>query len=429
MNQKSLTSHPAFKVFLAVCIYNFFAYGVIMNTQSTFVTPITTALDFARGDFSISITVRALCGAVGTAFVGRIMPKVKNIRIYFAILSLCFVANFLVQTLFTEIWQFVAIAVFSGLLNGLAVYSTVALILPNWFVRPSRYIGIAMAMSGVGGIIFSPVLGAIFTNFSWKGGFYFEAAMCLVILLPISLFGLRLKPEEIGAQPFASEADLAELEQDQVKAAQKQATAHLGLTLKEAMGQPVFYVSVLYFVSVAFVCGIFAQVTPVLSSKGFDTMVSSSLTSFYNAGMFVGQFFAGFLVRKLKIKNTCFIYLIGLILACIGVITIQSPIVIIFGIIAFLLGCGRIFSTVMGPTITLEAYGQKDYSKIWSTLYPFFIVPSAFVATIMGYVYDFTGSYNGVFYAMIGFIVVLALCVIYITAFSARRKNAMLGNG
>ena len=47
----------------------------------------------------------------------------------------------------------------------------------------------------------------------------------------------------------------------------------------------------------------------------------------------------------------------------------------------------------------------------------------------MGYVYDFTGSYNGVFYAMIGFIVVLALCVIYITAFSARRKNAMLGNG
>ena len=409
--------HPAFTVFIAACIYNFFAYGLFMNSMGLFLVPITKALDFTYGAYSISTTTRALCGAVGTVALGFFMPKFKSSRHYFAILSLAFVVIFLLHTTFTQLWQFYVAAVIQGLVNGMAIYSTCSILMTQWFTSPAKYIGITGSLAGVGGIIFSPILGWVFANYSWKAGYFIFAGVALLVLLPLSLCFLRYNPDEIGAEPYDSKVSGA----DESKATLRSLVSDM--SSKEAFRQPIMIAVIIYLAASAMISGIFVQVPAVLASKGFGSILVGAVTSFYQIGTFLSQFIIGFLIGRIGYRYTGLMYCAIVAVGSIGVVLVNEPVIPVFAGLLFCLGMGRAFGPTQGPILVRAAFGAKDYRQIWSKIYPVFIVISASLATIMGYVYDLTGSFSAVFMFMSGSIVVLAVAIGVITAFIARRER------
>ena len=70
----------------------------------------------------------------------------------------------------------------------------------------------------------------------------------IALVLPISLFVLRCKPEEMGLLPYGAE----DVEQRAVSDASAPASGENGITLKELLRQPEFYIAVgAYWTSVS----------------------------------------------------------------------------------------------------------------------------------------------------------------------------------
>lgn len=74
--------------------------------------------------------------------------------------------------------------------------------------------------------------------FGWRVSYMAVGIVSTALVLPISLFILRYKPEEMGLRPYGAE----DVEQRAVSGASAPASGENGITLKELLRQPEFYI-------------------------------------------------------------------------------------------------------------------------------------------------------------------------------------------
>ncbi|MEG0473710.1 MAG: MFS transporter, partial [Solibacillus sp.] len=123
-------------------------------------------------------------------------------------------------------------------------------------------------------------------------------------------------------------------------------------------------------------------------------------------------------------KNTAiFAMLIGLIPVGIFLTapdnkTLFMVAIVIFGFIISSLG-------TMGPLLTTALFGNKEYSQIYSTAAIGLAVAGIVALPGYGYVFEFTGSYTFVLYA-IGFMLILNALLVFV-AFNGKKKLEKAG--
>ena len=85
--------------------------------------------------------------------------------------------------------------------------------------------GISAAFSGLIGMIGSSFLGMAIPAFGWRVSYMAVGIVSTALVLPISLFILRYKPEEMGLLPYGAE----DVEQRQYQAHQRPHPGTTGL--------------------------------------------------------------------------------------------------------------------------------------------------------------------------------------------------------
>lgn len=178
--------------------------ALVYNTWSIFAVPVTNSLGASTSQFTFYITLVYLIGAFASPFVGNLIERF-DLR---AVLT----ASVLLVALgigLCSLWSAVELFYLSGVLIGFGIVGLMFLAVPTlvnrWFSkRMGFFVGLCLAMSGVGGALWSMVGGVLLSAADWRCAYLAFSALVLLLGLPATLLLIRSHPAEVGMHPFGA---------------------------------------------------------------------------------------------------------------------------------------------------------------------------------------------------------------------------------
>ena len=91
-----------------------------------------------------------------------------------------------------------------GIINGCGLGVTglgpVASVVAGWTTpaQRGRALGLAFAGTGLGALVFVPLANLLVTQFDWRGAYLILSLVCLCLLLPLMVLGLRKPPVAVA---------------------------------------------------------------------------------------------------------------------------------------------------------------------------------------------------------------------------------------
>lgn len=376
MKEKWSLYRPAAAAFLVMM-----AMSLTSSTISFFMEPICEQLQVGRGSFSAVFSLMTLSGALTNPVLGKYAGKRGVKKILLA----------------SGIWMFGAMALFSGAGRLWIVYLAAFLmgafgtncvaLCANVIVqhayegaRASGILGLVMAGSGAGGMIFNLLIPAVMAASDW------QRAMIAMGLCWLGL--LWLAAIVLGKEPLPGEAS-------------RDSAAALGMTRAEALRSPKLYLLAAVVIIVTAACGIQQQQPTLLASFGFDAAAVSVMLSVQTAVLALGKILQGLLYGRLGIRRGGSVMLI---VYALGALAVMSRAMVCPGLILLALGFGT-YTTLM-PLATRNIFGAREYASIWGIVATAGSVGTFVANPLWGMVYDLTGSYR------IGLIAAAVLLVI-----------------
>ena len=364
MKEKFRTYRPAIAAFLVMM-----SMGLSSTCMSFFLSPICDHLQVGMGQVSIIFSLMTVTGALMNPVLGKYAGKngVRNILLVSGIWSgvgffLLSVANSLLVLYATSF----AMGCFAG--SCAALCGNVIVQQAYMGPQASGILGVVMAGSGVGGMIFSLIIPGIIAAQGWQFAMRVMAALWFVFMWAAAFILGNAKPMQ-----FAS------LEK----------SVGLGMTQKEALKSPKLYLQMVVIIVICACCGIQQQIPSLLASHGFEAGRISVMVSMLTAALAVGKVAQGILYGRLGIQKGG--YLMMLVWAA-GFLALTSKALVYPGLVMLAFGLG-IYTTLL-PQVTRQVFGSREYAAIWSLIATAGSIGTIVATPVWGMVYDMSGSYT-----------------------------------
>ena len=350
-----------------------------------FVKPLSAEFGWSRGQISLSAVAIFIC-ALMAPVSGAIADRYGS-RVLVAVGALLFAACYLAFAGMTgAYWQYLAILAVIGLICGPAT-------IPFVFLRPvaatfdsSRGFAMAVAMCGFPLLSFAllPALQFVIATHGWRVGFLCLAPLALALGAGSWLLLARApRPRRNAAETLSSE----------------RAAVVPGLSLRQAIIDPRFWLLALAMVAVNFSVGIFiTTLQPMLTDRGLDGRTAALLGVWQGVVTVVARVSFGALVDRFWPP-------------LVGGVALGAPLIglLIFlgaGPHVMLLGVGIALVTIaFGAEADLLAYfaaryfGVRALGAVLGALSIFYGVSFSVGSVIGGFVFDRLGSYQYVLIA------------------------------
>ncbi|MBE6979714.1 MAG: MFS transporter [Ruminococcaceae bacterium] len=363
MKEKIQLCRPAAAAFLTMM-----AMALTSSTLSFFLEPVCRELGISRGSFSLIFSLMTIAGALTNPVLGQRAGR-KGVR---GILLVCGVwgcGSLLLFSAARQLWMVYA----AGFLMGLFGTNCVALC-ANVMVqkaydpgRAASILGLVMAGSGVGGMIFNILIPGVMAAAGWRSAMVVMA----VVWMGLLLLGAILLGREKPAEQHTAAAGIG-----------------LGMTRAEALKRAKLYLLILIIVIITAACGVQQQQPSLLASYGFENSRVSLLLSAQTAVLALGKIGQGMLYGRLGVRRGgCMTLLI--FAAAFGALLI--PELVYPGLVLMAIGLG-IYTTLL-PLVTRQLFGTREYGAIWGLLATCGSLGTIVANPLWGSVYDLWGSY------------------------------------
>lgn len=381
--------------------------GITVNTF-TIISPAMIA------DLGITATQVQLISLVSTfgnmgagLFVGRIMAKF-GMRKTMTVGTILMCSGFALRGASSTMLTLCASNLLCGL--GMAEISTIpsGVLVNNWFSMEKKgtMSGIAFAGSVFGGIVFVQVANLLMKTYDWRVTHYVLAAICAVLMLPISMFVVRARPEDKGLCPLGSENAVGG----------GSCPVVTGISGKKFFKTGSFWLLAVTVFVIGFTnMGIQRNFAICLQnehghSEDFAAMV-------YSAVMLIqifGKLILGRVYDKKGVKvGTIYNTVLAIATVAFAVVSSNPIMAVCFGVIFGLLGS---MTTVTPPYLTALIVGRKYYAGIFGVVNVFFNVGVAVGPVVAARIFDATGSFNSAWIAF----AVLSVIITFTTVMSTR---------
>lgn len=348
--------------------------------------PVVAHFGITNSQFAISNSIVLGVGIFLSPFASQKLTS-GNFKRFYTISLIIYALAYIGYSFSTNIYIFYVLSLFVGFGFMSTTIIPVSVLINNWF-QYKRGLALSLALSGlgIGGVIFSQFVTYIIDNFGWRQAYISYGALMLLIVLPVILFLIKVKPEEIGLKPYGVEVEIDE------KPGEKEQEQVIDLTFSETMTKPFFILLVggAALVGIANNGGL-GQFPPVLTNL-HGAATAATIISVYSAIGIIGKIVLGNLNDRFGIVASTIYACIMLFLAYITML-FAGNIAFAF-IMAILFGMGNAIGTVLPPLITSAIYPAEQYSKAYgyvqSGVQLGLTVGSLFAAGIA----DATGSYN-----------------------------------
>lgn len=417
----------ALLIFIGCCCLCAGGYGSILSTVAVYVVPVVTALGCGVGDYMLFMTLFSIAACVTMPVWGK-MLHTKNIRV----VSTVAVAIVLVAQLMFAFGASFGVAWYWawGTVLGLSLACTGALIPPvlinNWFDKSvaGKYLGIAAACSGFGAFVFAPLFTQFIAMFGYQMTYFINVAIAAALMLPFTLFVFRYKPEEMGLAPYGSKGT-------PVQTGGSASREIAGMTKKEALRSGVFYVLIFMLVCITLVYGFNSNMVSLaqelaagfMSDPAAIAMLGATMVSAASIGNVLSKVLFGFVSDKLGISATFLGFTVAILVAFVlWAFFPDGEAILLVG--AFLFGFNAALANVGFPLLARALFGDREYGPIYSTIASANALIGGVSATIIGYVYQLSGSYEPALIGSIVVVVVFGACYIAISGKVKKGMNA-----
>ena len=252
-NTRNARPHFGFFVVFALVMCMFCPVSFGHSCAGIFYPYAAADLGVGTGVLSYFTPLACLSGLVFLPFAGRLL---NGCDARACIGGSCFVAAlaFFLVSFSTQLWQYLACGVLMGFGTCTLIYLAPATLITRWFDKNAGfYIGLVAAFTGVGGMVWAAVGGALIQAFGWQATYRVFAAITLACV-PIMITCIASRPSDKGLLPYgAHENGSATDEKGQASAPVDAAAlvaqlapgehprARKGIMAKEAFKMPQFY--------------------------------------------------------------------------------------------------------------------------------------------------------------------------------------------
>ena len=364
---------------ISLCLMAASSIGLFINSLGVFFTPIAESLNEKRGSVAIFYTIIVFTNAIGSILILRLATNRNYRRIY-----LCGIIGTVAGLVIMANARSLALLYGGSLLVGISICTYFMVIITtiiNCSFRENigSITGIVLSFSGIAGAVFSPLLAAIISAYGWGAGFYAMALLAAVLCLPGLFADFRVEGE-------------ASQSRDRESAGSSYLTAAF-----------IFAVAMSFFFM--FITAVPQHFTGIASSKGMS--VGPLLVSASMIGNIVFKLVSGALADRIGGLRTMLVIAALNIAGAILILTSGNTVICLAG--AFLFGAIYSNTSVILSYFCRELFGADGYRKAYPVVVFAGNISNALAITAIGYIFDFTGSYNPaliavVFLALAGFL-------------------------
>ncbi|KAA0966394.1 MFS transporter [Sporosarcina sp. ANT_H38] len=405
--------HYAWWILIGLCIMVGLGKGALNNSAGLFLTPVSKELGIGMGSLTLYLSISSVVTMLILPIGGKMMAK-YNTKYLLTIAIILQAGAFAAFGLMNSVWGWYVLSI--PLAVGGVFITVIAgpVLINQWFKKSKGLaLGIMGAAGGAIGAIVQPITGNLIATRGWSSTYIIIGIAVIVIVVPVILLLIRKSPKEKGLLPYGTAATNDE------SSLSNEDTSNQGITLAVAKKTAAFYSLILFFFLITAIASFSMHIPTYLTSQGYTVAFAGNIMGVYMIGALVGALALGFFSDKIGAKTTTFL---AMCLGIVSVIILQffSGNVVLITIAAAIFGFMGASIGTLAPMLATALFGNKEYSQIYSTASLGLAVASMVVLPAYGFVYDFTGTYEMVLYALIAMFIV-NIIAIYI-AFKSKKK-------
>ncbi len=414
--QKQGGFHYAYLIVASCIAITCLPCALVLSCAGIFFTPVSEYFGVAKSVFTLYFSILNIAMMITLPIAGKLLAKMDARVVLSACVVLCGL-GLIGMSLSNAMWMFYVCGAILGIGVAPLIYLAVPALINSWCVeKVGFFVGLCMAFTGIGGVIFNPVGTSLILSGpeGWRLAYRVFAIITMVGTLPFTLFVVRSKPEDKGLLPYGYKANAVS---DDDSTAKPDVS---GMMAADAMKTPAF-VALLVFCGIITLNQTIYQFLPsYASSIGGDIAAASGVVaSAAMAGQAIGKIILGVVNDKSEKLGVLF----GIVCGLAGVLVMwffpSALVMLLVG--AFLFGIVYAMTTVETPLLVRSVFGSKDYTNIYSRVSMVGSLMSAVAAVFWGIIVDSAGGFPLMF--ILG-IVCMAIC--FLTANFALGQKAKL---
>ncbi len=400
---------------VGICFFLLAAISMIAAGYSVLAVPLGNEFQTSRMVLMLAMTVLSLVSALLAPLLGNLMDRVPVKRMMIAG-CLILASGYVALSYATTMNQVLVIfGLFMAPGNVLLGPMAATVLLSRWFVnRRGTAVGIAIAGISIGSVIYPPIIQYLLDNYEWREAFRLLALVVLCLTLPGALLVVN-SPADKGLHPDG--ADAAPV----VSAAARDMPR---VSVVEVLTDPAFWLCCAIFAVVSSgMKGLVTNLVPLAVDEGIKASDAALLISIYGGCGFVAKLAFAAFADRMSPRTLLLATLVGFGTGM-AVLT-QAQL----GYPTILLGLGFVglFGGMMVPLQSLlipRIFGDRVVGRAMGLMSMVTLVALVFAPPAFGLIFDVTGNYDGIFYALAGLAVAVMLAVPYIRLHPRVRADA-----
>ena len=381
--------HYAYLIIASCIVIMCLPCALVLSCAGIFFTPVSEYFGVSRAQFTLYFSILNIFMMISLPVAGNHLSRMDARKVLSGGSILAGLGLIGMSQGHSMPWFYVMGAIM-GFGVAPLIYLSVPTLINNWCVkRVGFFVGLCMAFTGIGGVIFNPVGTALIQSGpeGWRTAYLVFGIIVLAGTLPFTLFVIRTRPADKGLEPYgANEA------QDNEPAQEAAAT---GVPASVAMKMPAFF-------AIAVFCGVITlnqTVYQFLASyaTSFEATLpqiaaaSGIVASAAMAGQAIGKVVLG-IVNDRSVRLGIFF---GIACGAIGVVLmwfVPNPLPFLL-VGAFLFGVVYAMTTVQTPLLVRSVFGSADYTNIYARISMVGSLMSAVAAVFWSFVIDSPGGF------------------------------------
>ena len=374
----------------------------VMYSFSVFYVALLEEFGWGRGEAAGIYSVFMIVTGLGALVSGALSDRFGPGRVL-AAGALCLGIGLMLASRTSALWHlYLSFGLVAGLGVSLAGWTPCAIMVSQWFsVRLGLALGIASGGIGVGIMALVPLVQFLIGSLGWRSAYVALAGIVCLGLLPMGLFVLRGRPEDLGQPVDGIAPESAQLRKSGARRTRKEMHIVDAEWANRAWTVPTAVRTMrLWLLSAVKLLGgvatqmIFVHQVVFLVENGYDRMLAASVVGiigFLSVGAKVlWGWAADNIGREMTYTLGC-----GAMIVAVGLLALAavapSPAVLYLYAAIFALGYG--VSAPMWPIVTSDLFAGRKFGSIYGVISVFSGFGNALGAWVGGFVYDLTGSY------------------------------------
>ena len=380
----------------------FLAAGVMLP-------PLAVSLGVGLGQVMVFVSINMVAAAVTLTVAGPFLIRrfgARRLAIVggaftgVALFSVCFV---------TDVLQLYLLAFASGLLSGVSMQMTGAVLISEWFVRQRGLMqGVLMGIAGVGGIAAGVLLPPVMTAGGWRLGFQVVGAVTVVVAVVCGVLLIRTRPADVGLRPYGEH-----------EAGTEERIDHAGMTPAAALRSPQFVALALGLTCFSGIMSFQQHLPSMMADRGLDLVAAGSLISLLSLANVGATLLLGNLSDRFG----------PLIAYCLsGVLLVGALSLILFtsgypsqAVAVLLVAIPAITPPIITPILFRHTFGGRAFVSLLGVGTATMPAGIAIGSPLWGLSKDATGSYDPALAVSVGLAVACVALVAYALVTGPRR--------